>query len=138
MRMVQIVAVQIAAALLTLLGSTVLFLSFQADLIRFLVLTVEDRNRALCLGGSDGIDRCAEALPLAIRSLGDRNTEYSCRWVSYPQCGEPIPTLGNRRENDGYRSFCTSVGPCGFGSTDFSGCVYPRLFVSSQPANKYL
>jgi len=51
MRLVQIAAVQIAAALLTVLGSTVLFLSFQADLIRLLFLTVEDQNRALCLFG---------------------------------------------------------------------------------------
>ena len=75
MRMAQIAAVQIAAARLSLLGSTVLFLSVQADLIRLLVLTMEDRNQALCLDGSDGIDRCAEALLVTIRpierSLGD-------------------------------------------------------------------
>jgi len=41
MRMVRIAAVQIAA-LLALLGSRVLFLSFQADLIRLLVLIVEN------------------------------------------------------------------------------------------------
>ena len=75
MRMVQIAAVQTAAVLLTLLGSTVLFLSFRADLTRLLQLTVKNGNRALCLGGSDGIDRCAEALLVTIRpierSLGD-------------------------------------------------------------------